>query len=455
MSKRKILFVVADTTGILYYRFKNYIPTLDKEYPNKYEITIERGIDFTNPKVVETLKNYNVIHFYKTLIPDLKNKDLVFSYINQLKSIGVKFIMDIDDYWDAEKEHPVYSVIKSNKLKERILPMFDVVDYVTTTTNVFKNLLKKYISHDKIFVIPNGVDETLSQFENNRVEKKNGKVNIYYLAGSSHLLDVEQLRGVFNFLYADPSTKDKFTINLVGYDIIGKYTERYLNPNLEKILISYNIPITNKLLERIDLFKGDLLKIKEIPYSVSSLFKKEDVILSRERDYQPEETFYYYCENLLTNNMSIIKNEEYKNDLLKYKQTDYKVGDNETYYRFWTKNINEYATVLDGADIVIAPLKDNEFNKYKSELKFIESYTRKIAVVASDVSPYNKIGKHNENCMLVPTKSNSHKYWKKYLKKLILDDDFRNKIGNELYEDMKDNFSLKNIAKLRNELYSK
>ena len=110
--------------------------------------------------------------------------------------------------------------------------------------------------------------------------------------------------------------------------------------------------------------------------------------------------------------------------------------------RRWTQKANTYAQVLDETDIVIAPLADNSFNRMKSNLKQVECWTSKLPIVCSDIPPYNVHGRHLENCVLIPNEKNAHKYWKKYLKKLILDADLRNSLVNNYMKTLKKNIIL-------------
>jgi hypothetical protein len=123
------------------------------------------------------------------------------------------------------------------------------------------------------------------------------------------------------------------------------------------------------------------------------------------------------------------------------------------YGRRWTEKANAYAKVLDETDIVIAPLADNSFNRMKSNLKQVECWTRKLPIVCSDMPPYNVHGKHMENCVLIPTEKNARKYWQKYLKRLILDADLRKQLGEQLYEDFKEDYNLATVTKKRADFY--
>jgi hypothetical protein len=89
----------------------------------------------------------------------------------------------------------------------------------------------------------------------------------------------------------------------------------------------------------------------------------------------------------------------------------------------------------------------------KSNLKQVECWTRKLPILCSDIPPYNVHGKHMENCVLIPAKDNAHKYWHKYLKKLILNADLRKQLGDNLYEDFKVKYNLAEVTKKRVEFY--
>ena len=89
----------------------------------------------------------------------------------------------------------------------------------------------------------------------------------------------------------------------------------------------------------------------------------------------------------------------------------------------------------------------------KSNLKQVECWTRKLPIVCSDIPPYNVHGRHMENCVLIRSEKNAHKYWKKYLKQLVLDADLRKRLGEQLYEDFKEDYNLKNVTEKRAAFY--
>lgn len=72
------------------------------------------------------------------------------------------------------------------------------------------------------------------------------------------------------------------------------------------------------------------------------------------------------------------------------------------------QSIRSYSAFIDAIstlniDIAIAPLKDNEFNRCKSHIKFLEYSALGAAGVYSDLPPYNSIVTHKENGVLAST----------------------------------------------------
>ncbi len=76
-------------------------------------------------------------------------------------------------------------------------------------------------------------------------------------------------------------------------------------------------------------------------------------------------------------------------------------------------------------DIGLAPLIDNQFNRCKSDLKFIEYGILGIPMIGSPVQPYLESVEHGKTGFL----AKNPKDWLKYLKRLIEDEDLRKEIG--------------------------
>jgi glycosyltransferase involved in cell wall biosynthesis len=290
----------------------------------------------------------------------------------------------------------------------------------------------------------------MKQFQNNRKPSQDGKVRIVYMGGSSHLPDFEQLRGVFNVLNSNYQTKDKFKIILAGWDSKGTTTDISFNKEFGEELKRLGL-LTKNNIQLLNKSKGNVDVIPKLPKSIADKYR-DNVYIVNQRNINTNESVYFQYEKILTDNHRIISDKNYLNWLMTFQINGvYPYEDN--FGRRWTQKPNAYGSVLDEADIVIAPLDDNKFNRYKSNLKQVECWTRKLPIVCSGIPPYTIEGKHMENCVLIPPAKNSYSDWQKYLKKLILDEELRNKLGQQLYDDFKEKYNLKNVTNKRADFY--
>ena len=157
-------------------------------------------------------------------------------------------------------------------------------------------------------------------------------------------------------------------------------------------------------------------------------------------------------EKLLTDNHRIIHDKNYLDWLMNFHQNG--VYPNEgNFCRRWTQKATSYGSVLDEADIVLAPLDDNKFNRLKSNLKQVECWSRKLPMICSGIPPYSTHGRNMENCILIKPASNAYRDWEKFTKRLVLDADMRKRLGEQLYEDFEVEYNLKHVTDRRVEFY--
>ncbi len=100
-------------------------------------------------------------------------------------------------------------------------------------------------------------------------------------------------------------------------------------------------------------------------------------------------------------------------------------------------------------DIGIIPLVNTEFNKCKSELKYIEFTALGVPVVASDVEVYKNTIKDGVTGFL----ANNEDEWVDKLSKLIDDPKLRNGILNNARDDILENYNLRDRAKQWDEIF--
>ena len=192
MKKIKVLVVPSDRTGVGSFRSINPHIALENSYPDEFIVDIDYEPQLNND---EWLKQYDIIHYHRTLA-QYEQMELV---LTKLENLGIVTIMDIDDYWAPGKHHPAYFLIKGAQLDEKIKNNVKIAKYVTTTTNVFADEIKKL--NKNVFVLPNAIDPTEAQFTPNL--EPSDRIRIGWLGGSSHLKDLELLNGLVASLKRD------------------------------------------------------------------------------------------------------------------------------------------------------------------------------------------------------------------------------------------------------------
>ena len=94
-------------------------------------------------------------------------------------------------------------------------------------------------------------------------------------------------------------------------------------------------------------------------------------------------------------------------------------------------SIESFGYMYDSCHVMLAPLKNNLFNRCKSGLKVVEAGWKGKAVIASDIEPYNQY----ENVITVQERKN-HKDWYKAIKHLVLNPDVVKDLQCKLYDEV-------------------
>ena len=399
MSKIKVLVVPSDRTGVGKFRSVDPHIFLQNLYGEDFHVDI---IYEPNYDDMNFWKEYQIVSFHRSIGSDFDKANRL---IKMLNSLGIITVCDIDDYWMPGKEHPIHDIIRFNKINEKIVENLRVSKYVTTTTSLFADEIKK--TNPNVFVLPNAINPKEGQFNEPTLESD--KLRIGWLGGSSHLHDIQLLDQSFNKLLP---LKDKIQYVLCGFDTRGTVTE-----------------INSKTGEH------------------------------NKRNILPHETVWAKYENIFTQNHLIIS-EEYKKYLLDYTQDEYVNANDESYLRVWTKPVNSYARNYSKFDVSLAPIKNHMFNRMKSQLKVIEAGFYKKALIATNLGPYTIDLKHclnngnfvDGNAMLVDENRN-HSDWAKYIEKLVKNPNLVKDMGERLYETVKDTYDLNKVTKDRAEFY--
>lgn len=377
---------------------------LEEMFPDEFTVDIDYDPRYADEAF---LKQYDIIHYHRTFGP----YEQMNATTQRLNSLGIIGIMDLDDYWSPGTHHPAYLIIKENGLDKKLLDNIKMSQYVMTTTPIFAKEINKF--NPNTLVVPNAIDPNEPQYIPN--PEPSNRLRITWLGGSSHLRDLEILRGVVSKLRAD-GLLDKIQFVLCGFDTRGTIT------------------------------------------TINQETKQQEV-----RKIKPHESVWCKYEQIFTDNYSTIS-PKYKEHLLKYNKEEYPDVANEPYRRVWTKPITSYATNYNLSDITLAPLEEHIFNKVKSQLKVEESGFHKKVLIAQNYGPYqiDLIDAYerggtinpNGNAFLIDTVKN-HKDWYERIKKLILNPELITQLGNNLYNTVKDTYSIEAVTKLRADVYRK
>jgi len=398
-QKIKVLVLPSDTSGVGKYRSVDPHVKLQNLYPNDFHVDINYAPNLDD---INQWKDYQIVHFHRSIGQDYVKAQ---EFIKKLRSMGIIVIGDIDDYWLPTREHPIHQLIVQNEIHKKITANLKLCDYVTTTTNLFANEIKKL--NKNVVVFPNAIDPNDPQF--NEETLPSDKIRVGWLGGSSHLHDLKLLDGMVSRL---KPLQDKLQYYVCGFDIRGNVTE-------------------------INQQTGE----------------------KTQRAIKPEETVWVKYEEIFTNNYQIIT-PKYKEYLDTFTENDYLGVMNENYVRVWTRPVESYAKNYSKFDISLAPIKNHIFNRMKSQLKVIEAGFYKKALIASDVGPYTIDLKHSldkgnftdGNALLVSEYKN-HSDWAKFIKKLVDNPNMITDLGERLYETVKDKYDLNNVTKERAEFY--
>jgi glycosyltransferase involved in cell wall biosynthesis len=399
-EKINVLVTPSDKTGVGKFRSVDPHVFLQNLYPDDFHVDIDYEPQINN---IEYWKKYQIIHAHRTIGQDY---NIAPQLIEWLKSMGIIVIVDLDDYWLPTVEHPIHSIIVQHKIDEKIKNNLRAASYVTTTTEIFAEEIKKL--NKNVIVFPNAINPKELQF--NQPTPPSDKIRVGWLGGSSHLHDLALLG---DFVQKNSDINDKLQYVICGFDTRGTVTE--INPQTKE---------------------------------------------EKQRDILPHETVWARYEEIFTTNYKIV-DDEYKKFLQQFKEGEYNSGNQLPYVRVWTKPVTTYAMNYSKFDISLAPIKNHIFNRMKSQLKVIEAGFYKKALIASEIGPYTidlvhclKNGEFNEegNAILIP-ESRNHSDWSKAIKKLVQNPEMIKVLGERLYNTVKDKYDLNVVTKNRAEFY--
>lgn len=400
MSKIRILAIPPDAHGVGKYRIIAPYTYLQENYPDDFHIDINPNVEDDD----KAFDGYDIVVFH-TFVHNKANHERNLTRIKWLNDQGIITIVDFDDYWEPDLRHPLFNQVKASGIVPFKKSMMRSAKYITVTTSIYRDTMRKVFKLQNIHVFPNAVDENEPQFKPKPIPSE--KTRFGWLGGSSHKHDIDLLSTGLAVTYNKYQERVQFV--LCGFDLRGTITE-------------------------INKQTGE----------------------QKQRPIKPEETVWTHYERQFTSNYNNL-DKEYKDFLHLFKEVPYD-DTNKPYVRRWTKKINEYATNYNYLDVSLAPLVPSVFNANKSQLKVIEAGFFKKALIATNTDPYTLdligatvkgVGFNPKGNSLLVEPMRNHKEWHKHMKLLMEEPNLIKDLGEKLYETVKDKYSLRKVCKDR------
>jgi glycosyltransferase involved in cell wall biosynthesis len=399
-NKIKVLVLSSDNDGVGYFRVLNPHLHLNNHPEYGIECDIRLLSDPTIPLLDENfIKRYNII-FYNKVLP--LRDDIKPMFFGLLVKYDIKLVYDIDDYWILNSTHLNYKQWKANNSSKIVEDNIRSVDHIITTTPIFSKRISEL--NPNISVIENGVNLKEKQWKSDKTQSE--KIRFIWGGGISHIPDLRLLKDDFKLF--DKDFLSKTQMYMCGYDL--------------RIRTKEGIKMDN-----------------------------------------PNRSQWTHFESIFTNSGKYITDNEYKKYLMEYKQDNVTYGVNDKFKDNWyqrriTKPILLYGTMYNEADIGLAPLKGegHQFNMMKSQLKVIEAGAHHMPLIASNYGPYtidDIEGKNDKKQKGWLINEPSKGQWYEKMKWYVDNPNAIKEHGENLYEYVKNNYSLEVLTKKRAEIY--
>ena len=221
--KPKILIMMQHNITALQY-FRQIIPheRLAQTHKEDFEFIYNRPNNANEePSVLwmadEELKEYKVVIFLRQIS---FNKDVIQPSIDRLKSLGIKILFDIDDLWDLPKNHYWYDSYIKNNVGTSVTASIKQVDYVTTTTDTFSNIIQEY---NNVYVIPNCINSDDPQFKIRKIDSH--RIRFAWIGGVFHKRDISLMAESIKKIYQSKELSNKWQLCLGGFNLNPEYLD--------------------------------------------------------------------------------------------------------------------------------------------------------------------------------------------------------------------------------------
>lgn len=232
--------------------------------PHKVLNRLNPEIQFTQASMNDAgldddfFKQFNLVIFSRTLNH---------LYCDKLDLFGIKYGIDVDDYWYLPENHIAYEDYKTNNYSETIIKSIERAYFVITTTEI---LAEKIKAHNKnVYIIENGIDVEDESWKPHKSESK--FIRYGFTGGSTHYFDLLQIHKDVQKAFYDAKLAGNIQMVLCGFN--AEYKK-------ESIYIGYENMLTDnhKTLAKYYPDYSHELKILETPLALDKPYRRINTI---------------------------------------------------------------------------------------------------------------------------------------------------------------------------------
>lgn len=208
--KKNILVIITDkTSSVTFHRFVTTYA--QKEIQDEYNISVTQSNELDWSQTEKIAELFQIIHIHQTVADNIINFQ-----ISKLKKLGVKIVVDADDYQTAPKSNPFSKVY--NQRTVYMYELLKLADLITCSTATLKNEIKKRIGKCNIEVWKNTTSYLLKK---NLKEITSNKLRVGVIGGISHYEDIKSIE----YLFKNNPLNNKITWVLGGYSNANENTK--------------------------------------------------------------------------------------------------------------------------------------------------------------------------------------------------------------------------------------
>jgi hypothetical protein len=214
-------------------------------------IRSEDGVTFGAVEYHRMFKPHDVLDYHSEAIDNidaiedskLKEFDLVLfcrairnpkETADRLNKLGIKFGLDLDDYWHLDRDHILFKDYQKNKTSELIVKSIKASRFVIVTNETLALKVKQY--NQNVHVIENGIDSLDPVWQPSKVESR--RIRFGFTQGTTHVHDIDLVAK-----YTGSALKDIDFLAMCQIALCGFNAE----PNVGSMYVGYEKILTDHL----------------------------------------------------------------------------------------------------------------------------------------------------------------------------------------------------------------